>query len=651
MSLLAPIALWLAAIAIPVLLLLYFLKLRRRVAVVSSTLLWRKAVEDLQVNAPFQRLRRNLLLFLQILILVLAIVALARPGWRSLAGSAQRIVILIDHSASMNVQETEGVRLGLAKQQARRAVEAIHNAHRWWSVGVGPRIMVVSFAAEARIVSGFNTSLAEVVRSIESIPPTDGQTRLRDALQLARAHLQSTSDDAAEASEAQLLIVSDGCFGELEWSDVPNAQVSLLRVGQAFDNVGIRALRAERSYAAPERVFVSATVENYSPDPVQTDLTFHVNGVIAGVRPVELAPAPDGSEPYKETTDASRVTLSAEFPCAQRATIEARLSRSDALSVDNQAFAVVPPPRQLSVLVVTAGNKFLELALRSQPVREQRYVTLAQFENLNPEEWQAEGRTRYDVLIFDRFSPPALPAGNYLFLGAAPPGGQLTIEPAPAPFDLVWWDEAHPALRNVAVNHVYVARGGRLAAATSARVLAESAYGPVLVETNDAGRHSLVLSFPPEQSNWVFQPGFPKFLYNCVQLLGGAGGAAAVVHNPGDTLEFSLPANVDRATVHAPHGTFPVDRDPHGRARFSNTRSAGLYRIEPGAPGQDVLAVALDDPHEGRIRPPEGASGLGGPLQRADPLPVMQEIWRWFVGCAAGLALMEWWLYNRRLSG
>src|SRR5438874_10304246 len=94
-----------AAVAVPLLLILYFLKLRRREMAVSSTLLWKKAVQDLQVNAPFQRLRRNLLLLLQLLILLFLLLALSRPVTHYTPGAGRVSVILIDRSASMGARD------------------------------------------------------------------------------------------------------------------------------------------------------------------------------------------------------------------------------------------------------------------------------------------------------------------------------------------------------------------------------------------------------------------------------------------------------------------------------------------------------------------------------------------------------------------
>src|ERR1700761_9209680 len=84
-----------AAVTVPLLLILYFLKLRRREMPVSSTFLWKKAIQDLQVNAPFQRLRRNLLLLLQLLLLLALILAFSRPISNYTAGAGKLAVILI----------------------------------------------------------------------------------------------------------------------------------------------------------------------------------------------------------------------------------------------------------------------------------------------------------------------------------------------------------------------------------------------------------------------------------------------------------------------------------------------------------------------------------------------------------------------------
>src|SRR6476646_7145620 len=96
------------AIVVPSLLVLCFLKLRRREQTVPSTLLWRKAIQDLQVNAPFQKLRRNLLLLLQMLLLLLLTLALARPVANVTPTAGKMTVIIIDRSASMAATDING---------------------------------------------------------------------------------------------------------------------------------------------------------------------------------------------------------------------------------------------------------------------------------------------------------------------------------------------------------------------------------------------------------------------------------------------------------------------------------------------------------------------------------------------------------------
>ena len=61
MSFLSPLAL-LGLLFLPVVVAMYLLKLRRDEQVVPSTLLWKRLLTDVEANAPWQKLRRSLLL-------------------------------------------------------------------------------------------------------------------------------------------------------------------------------------------------------------------------------------------------------------------------------------------------------------------------------------------------------------------------------------------------------------------------------------------------------------------------------------------------------------------------------------------------------------------------------------------------------------
>src|SRR5207248_11096063 len=117
MSFLAPAAFAFAA-AIPVVIVFYLLKRKRVVKLVSSTLLWQKFLAETQASAPFQKLRHNWLLLLQILMLILAVLALARPYLSgSIVGGRLQVVIL-DASASMQSTDETPSRFERGRSEA-----------------------------------------------------------------------------------------------------------------------------------------------------------------------------------------------------------------------------------------------------------------------------------------------------------------------------------------------------------------------------------------------------------------------------------------------------------------------------------------------------------------------------------------------------
>ena len=666
-------ALWIAAAVIPALLILYFLKLRRREELVSSTLLWKRAVQDLQVNAPFQRLRKNLLLLLQLLILSAAIVALARPIVESTSAAEGRMVILIDRSASMNAWEGSQTRLEQAKEQAERLVKTLNRRSESWlsflqfgGAETNTQAMVIAFADRATVISPFTPNTADLVDMIANIQPTDGRTNVREAMELAAAYMAPptmTTDKTPISAEAaaKLVLISDGAVEDLEDIIVRDGTIDLIKIGQTHDNVGITALRTQRNYERPEILDAFLQVQNFGDEPVNTDVSILIDGELATsrVRTLSLAAAddkPEANELSDETPLGSAQALSFELTLDRAAVIEANLSRNDALPADNRAYAVVPPPNRLRVLVVTERNFFLDSVLRGLPLAERIFLTPAQYAAAPPSELEEDGQSKYDVVVFDKYQPGPLPVGNYLFLGAAPAiDGVKVLEELDQSHALVWWDETHPVLRHVALEYVYVGKELVLQLPPEAETLIEGPHGPALSRFVRDDRHYMILSFAVENSTWWQKPGFPVFAYNALRYLGSGGAAAERGRTrPGGTLRIPLPEGVDSAELIRPDGSRSTIRpDMSGTVYYGGTQETGIYHVtydRDGEEHEDSYAVNIEDAWESNIRP-RGADEIGSTqITAAQAIETSTpEVWRWFIGVALAILLLEWYIYNRRV--
>src|SRR5690349_14906770 len=235
-----PLAL-LGLLFVPAVIAMYLLKLRRDEAVVPSTLLWTRLVADVEANAPWQKLRRSLLLLLQILLVAILAILAARPFLERPAGLARDIVLVVDTSASMGATDVVPDRLTVAKAAA---IEALHG------LPTGGKVSVIAADRSARIVVNESSDLGRVRDAIEGISVTSSRGDLGDALELA-------SKLAARSGDAQVLVATDAALASPPTGRVA-APVKVLPVGRERKNQAIVALAVRSDAAGAKRsVFVS----------------------------------------------------------------------------------------------------------------------------------------------------------------------------------------------------------------------------------------------------------------------------------------------------------------------------------------------------------------------------------------------------------
>src|SRR5262249_50770264 len=154
---------------VPVIVLLYLLKLKRRPVTVSSVLLWSRLLKDVQANAPFQRLRRNLLLLLQLAIAGLAIFALARPFIRIHALGGKSVILILDGSASMKSRDAGGTRFAAARQAALKLVDAMRP---------GDAMMPILVTSRPHRLAPFTSDRSLLRGALQAAEPADTPTEL-----------------------------------------------------------------------------------------------------------------------------------------------------------------------------------------------------------------------------------------------------------------------------------------------------------------------------------------------------------------------------------------------------------------------------------------------------------------------------------------
>ncbi len=642
------------AATLPLVVVLYFLKLKRKEQVVSSTLLWRRALEDLRVNAPFQRLKTSLLLLLQLLILLALALALSRPFAPGASGGRKAsLVLLIDHSASMTTADYGGrSRLEVAKSVALDMVRNMPGESR---------AAVIAFAASPRVLTGFTFAKSALETAIGRIEPEGSGTDLESALQVADGLAGAVGRDGC-----RLIVMSDAALPASRPVRPISATVELRKFGGEAANLAVTSLEVARVSEAPSQVF--ARIGNFGKAPAMATVRLYVadRREAAYSRLVEIAPGEQRTEQFQVLAPAPATPVRVEIAPSKPG--------ADAMAIDDAAWAVLPPDRELRLLAYTEDRNFLEKALAGIPG--------CKAERLSPSALAGDGAATpaawagRDVIVFDGCAPKALPPGRgYFFINACPPLESASFGEAVKAPRSVDWDRGHILTRFASLEGIGVVRARPVKLAPDQTVLLESEAGPLLAAWKHEQLRVLAVGFDLYESNWPLRVSFPVFMANAVRWLAEAGPASTLwaggARRCGEPLRLSAAAwsgpeasagsEPVEVRLERPDGAKEILSVPADAPRlYSATGRPGLYRaVGPGGREMTFACSVLDEAESANSARDainfsvKDAPGWSREVASAAPdnSPAGREYWKYAAMLALAVFLIEWVVYNRRLWG
>lgn len=647
----------------PLIFLLYFLKLRRVPLEVPSTYLWTKTVEDMHVNSLWQKLRKNLLLFLQLLAALLLMLSCLRPGCDGEELAGERFIFVIDQSASMSATDTDtGItRLAEAKRQANALIDQMESSDN---------AMIISFSDNSIPVQSYTSSKGILKSKIKSIKQTQRSSDINEALLAASglANPGRTSDrtseidvQVAEALPATMYIFSDGAVKEVPRFSLGNLTPEYRPVGSQLaeppPNIGITSFAINDQLEADGQVQVFARIFNSGIEDQQVGLSLFVGDELADARQITVGGV--GFLPIN--FDLSNFVSTLES--AEKIRLE--IDEDDFYMQDNNAYCVLNPPKQANVLVVTDSNEYLEFAMSTSAVSKLANVEFEDRAFLDDKTYQERSTLGlYDLVIFDQCSPKTMPLCNTVFFGDLPPGDQWEevkkLETSP----IIDFSTSDPLMFDVNMGNVNVLSSLVVKGPQGSSPLIESSQGTIMMVGPREGFEDLVIGFSlvtyaedgdiSINTDWPKSPSFPFFVQNIVYHLAGATRLNASRNiSPGESVKLKLAIPDDQIDVTAPDGRkTTVKVRPDSSFVFGQSDQTGIYQASAKGEAEpdQLFAVNLLDSLESNLEVREELN-LGYEKVEAtiSAIPARKEFWTWIVLLVLLVITIEWYIYNRRV--
>jgi hypothetical protein len=613
MRLLSASALWWLLLGAPIIF-FYLLKLKRKRQVVPSVLLWQRALDEIEANAPFRRLRRSLLLFLQLLILAAVVFALARPLVTTRALASGSTVIVIDSTASMSARDQDGrSRLERARELALEMVDGLNGSDRAAIIESGTRVVVRS------PLSADRDALAN---AIDEVHETGAAGSLTDALVLAEQIAKSERD-------AGIVVIGDGGSPNVAPERTRNpaaagADTSLrfVRVGARADNCGIVAMNS-RALQGGMRQELFAAIANFSSRDREIGVELRIDGRLVDVRTARLALNDRKALIYDSLPQSGGLA-------------ELKLDVDDDLDADNVAYAQMPDARKPRI-AVASDNPFLLRALAVNPDFDARRIKTDEGDH-----------SVVDCIVSDGLTGAAVLEGNRPLLVINPSDSEglwRTTGELEKP-EVVSVNRAHPVNDYLNYSDLHIEGASKREAASWLKPIVGTANDGLIWAGDDGGRRVVMIGFDLSKTDLPLKVEFPLLLANSISwLVGQDAGASERVVRAGQPITLRGTESIE---LTLPDGGSEEVRTEDGTATFADTLLVGIYSVKDAPP----FAVTLLSEAESDTTPRDSISAREGEVSgQAETFQSEREAWRWIALAALLVMAIEWWVYHKRIAG
>lgn len=579
--------------SIAIIIILYMLKPRHTELVVSSTYLWDRTLKDMEASRPWQKLKNNILMILQILIAILLVLAIARPYIAATSVHGD-MVVLLDCSGSMQADDIAPTRFEKAKSEVLKLIDGMLP---------GQRMAIVSMGSNGQIIAEATEEKANLRRLVEDLQPENGGGGESEAFSMASAL-------ATNLKDAQVIIYSDTQFS----TDSDNYHPIVI------NGDGKNAAIDRVSYSVQDGEIIALSKINSFDYAGNLALECWADEKLVDVKEVSIKNGEALDIYWRGIPNGTKV-------------IKVAMDVDDNLSLDNEAFAVVEGDSLYRALLVSNGNVFLERAL-------EQYRGL-EITKTGPE--QVENLSGYDIYILDGTEPQSLPTdGHIIFLN---PKEDIEVfdvsggsEFSPGSITPIRSALADELLAFTRLDDVYISRGIAITPPKWAETIVKSGDNPLMIAGELGSRKVSLFLFDIQRSDLPLKADFPILIQNILGWMLPGGGARV-----GD-----LYAGEEALITPMPNARSVDVTDPTGKSYTGGSlQEMGVYKVVQDTDrGEyvDFFAVNFPVHTQSNLKLQSGEQEVD--IKATQNTVMTRELWKYILWGVLALLLLEWWVYS-----